>query len=472
MNQQLVKGEAFVRQTAQPTYLKEFKGRLNAGIGQVAQINAAKKAERNQINNKVSTYINQLNSDIDLTNLNESQQQAVTNYLVEERNKYAEAATQITKIEDPSSQEYLDYRDQMNGIQRSFGNLANQLNKYKEDKVSYLKDFDDRRVSDGNEIGSLKKASRIYTDEGSMGIGPGGQVTFWDDDDGKYENYSTIQKPFLKDFKAADNILALNESVYSSGKALTGARKDMIRNKLKNMINSGGRDTVLSLASDDFLISGGLNLQDPSIFEPENQDMLADTVLDSYMTALTDTAAQGANDKRPASKRGSGGYSGALKDEVNVSGPVANNAMEFSKFGTPVAANQRENKAREMVNIINSVDPTSKQVYASRGEFYDMWTNGYDLDDNKETRAKFSQQYGPSQIFSLNPKDIPGSKPLAINTDDPYQLYEFYLKNTGLSTKARNHYLTNFDGQKKESNPKQTKTNNNPSTGGGSLDNI
>ena len=68
MNQQLVKGEAFVRQTAQPTYLKEFKGRLNAGIGQVAQINAAKKAERNQINNKVSTYINQLNSDIDLTN--------------------------------------------------------------------------------------------------------------------------------------------------------------------------------------------------------------------------------------------------------------------------------------------------------------------------------------------------------------------------------------------------------------------
>tara|TARA_R110002050_G_scaffold146529_2_gene271953 strand:+ start:39 stop:1457 length:1419 start_codon:yes stop_codon:yes gene_type:complete len=472
MNQQLVKGEAFVRQTAQPTYLKEFKGRLNAGIGQVAQINAAKKAERNQINNKVSTYINQLNSDIDLTNLNESQQQAVTNYLVEERNKYAEAATQITKIEDPSSQEYLNYRDQMNGIQRSFGNLANQLNKYKEDKVSYLKDFDDRRVSDGNEIGSLKKASRIYTDEGSMGIGPGGQVTFWDDDDGKYENYSTIQKPFLKDFKAADNILALNESVYSSGKALTGARKDMIRNKLKNMINSGGRDTVLSLASDDFLISGGLNLQDPSIFEPENQDMLADTVLDSYMTALTDTAAQGANDKRPASRRGTGGYSGALKDEVNVSGPVANNAMEFSKFGTPVAANQRENKAREMVNIINSVDPTSKQVYASRGEFYDMWTNGYDLDDNKETRAKFSQQYGPSQIFSLNPKDIPGSKPLAINTDDPYQLYEFYLKNTGLSTKARNHYLTNFDGQKKESNPKQTKTNNNPSTGGGSLDNI
>ena len=472
MNQQLVKGEAFVRSSTQSNWNEPLMKGLNSGLEQLAQINALKKAERKQINNKVSTYINQLNSDVDLTNLDSSQQQAVTNYLVQEKNKYAEAAVQITKIEDPSSQEYLDYRDQMNGIQRSFGNLANQLNKYKEDKVSYLKDFDDRRVSDGNEIGSLKKASRIYTDEGSMGIGPGGQVTFWDDDDGKYENYSTIQKPFLKDFKAADSILSLNESVYNAGESLTGARKDMIRNKLKNMINSGGRDTVMSLASDDFLIDGGLNLQDPSIFEPENQDLLADTVLNSYMNALTDTAAQGANDKRPASNRGSGGYSGALKDEVNVSGPVANDALEFSKFGTPVAANQREKKASEMVNIINSIDPTSKQVYASRGEFYDMWANGYDLDDSEETRAKFSRQYGPSQIFSINPKDVPGSKPLAVNTDDPYELYEFYLKNSGLSTKARNHYLTNFDRQKKESNPKQTKTNNNPSTGGGSLDNI
>ena len=464
MNQQLVKGEAFVRQTAQPTYLKEFTSRLNAGVGQLAQINAAKKAERNQINNKVSTYINQLNSDIDLTNLNDSQQQAVTNYLVQERNKYAEAATQITKIEDPSSQEYLDYRDQMNGIQRSFGNLANQLNKYKEDKVSYLKDFDDRRVSDGNEIGSLKKASRIYTDEGSMGIGPGGQVTFWDDDDGKYENYSTIQKPFLKDFKAADNILALNESVYSSGKALTGARKDMIRNKLKNMINSGGRDTVLSLASDDFLISGGLNLQDPSIFEPENQDMLADTVLDSYMNALTDTAAQGANDKRPASGSNSSKMGGALRDEINTGGPVVNKAMDFAQtFAVNVPGNQRETKTREMVAIINSIDPSSKQVYNSRSQFFNALLNAKnsDWEDTKEGRARFNQKYGSAQIFAIDPNDGQESKGIAINTDNPQDVYEFYLKNTGLSSKAQGYFIDQFRNQQKG-----TKNNQQASSGG------
>jgi plasmid maintenance system antidote protein VapI len=207
MNKGLVAGEAFVRQSSQPTWNQAFTEKLNTSLSQVAQLNAIKKAERMAANAKVSTYINQLNSDIDLTNLTDSQQQAVTNYLVEERNVYADAASQISKIEDTSSEEYLNLRDKMNGIQRSFSNLATQLNGFKEDKISYLKDFDDNRVSDGNEIGSLKKASRIYTDEGSMGIGPGGQVTFWDDDKLKYENYSTIQKPFLKDFAAADSIV-------------------------------------------------------------------------------------------------------------------------------------------------------------------------------------------------------------------------------------------------------------------------
>lgn len=466
MNQQLVKGEALVRQSAQPTWNKALTSRLNSGLNQLAQINAVKKAERSQINNKVSTYINQLNSDLDLTNLNDSQQQAVTNYLVQERNKYAEAAVQITKIEDSSSEDYLNYRNQMNGIQRSFSNLANQLNKYKEDKISYLKDFDDRRVSDGNEIGSLKKASRIYTNEGSMGIGPGGQVTFWDDDDGQYENYSTIQKPFLKDFKAADSILSLNESVYSAGQTLSGARQDMIRNKLKNMISSGGRDTVLSLASDDFLIEGGLNLQDPSIFEPENQDLLANTVLDSYMDALTTTSKQGANDKRPSSTKS--GIGGALRDEINTGGPMVNKAMDFAQsFAVDVPGNQREKKTREMVSIINSINPSSKQVYKSRSQFYNSLLNADDSDweDTKEGRERFNQQYGSAQIFAINPKDGLESTGIAINTDNPQDVYEFYLKNTGLSSKAQGYFIDQFQNQQKESNPKQTKTNNNPSTG-------
>ena len=399
--------------------------------------------------------------------MTDGQQKAVTNYLVEERNKYAESARQIAKIEDTASEEYLNLRDQMNGIQRSFGNLANQLNGYKEDKISYLKDFDDNRVSDGNEIGSLSKASRIYTNEGSMGIGPGGQVTFWDDDKLKYENYSTIQKPFLKDFAAADSILQLNESVYNAGQSLSGARQDMVRNKLKNMINSGGRDTLLSLASDDFLIEGGLNLQDPSLFEPENQELLSEMVLDSYMDAITNTASQGANDKRPATGRGQGGFSGALKDEIVTSEAVVNNALNFSRLSANVPANQREQKSKALVNEINKIDTSTNTKYMTRGELYQQYLTVNKLDDSKEDRERFKNDFGMSQLYSYNPKSLALSEVqgVPVNTDDPRELYKFYLDNLKLSSKARNYFYGNYD------NYTQTTTTDSP-TGGGSLDNL
>ena len=90
--------------------------------------------------------------------------------------------------------------------------------------------------------------------------------TFYDFDKAEYTSYSDIKKPFLKDFKAADDLLNLNETIYSAGHALTGARKNMIRQKVSNLISSGGRDTLLSLASDDFIIEGGLGISDPALF--------------------------------------------------------------------------------------------------------------------------------------------------------------------------------------------------------------
>lgn len=304
MNQQLVRGQALVNQSKVNNWQESFQEGLSDSLKAGAIIAANAKAEKNAINSKVANYINQLNSDIDLTELNESQTNAMKNYLVQNRNEYAQAASRIARIEDTSSPEYLELVDKMNSVQRSFGNLAKQLNAYKEDKISYLKDFDDRRLSAGNELAPLKNAASIYTGEASMGIGPGGQLTFWNDNNGTYENYSTIQKPFLKDFKTADSILKLNESIYSSGSVLSGARKNMIKNNLKSMINNGGRDTLLSLATDDFMLEGGLNIQDQTLFEPGNEDLLRDVVLNSYMQALEDTSAQGAKDKvRSINKR-------------------------------------------------------------------------------------------------------------------------------------------------------------------------
>jgi len=70
------------------------------------------------------------------------------------------------------------------------------------------------------------------------------------------------------------------------------------------MISQGGRQTLLSLASDDFILEGGLGLQDPSLFEVGNEDALKAAVIDGYMNTLKDSAKQGDIDKRPSSGRG------------------------------------------------------------------------------------------------------------------------------------------------------------------------
>ena len=464
MNQGLVKGAALVGQSKISNWGEAMQKGLADGF-QAAAINKSKQlAEKQKINTTVASYIDGLNSEIDLTQLTGEQQGAITNFLVENKNAYAKAASEIAKIDDATDPRYMDLRGQMNGIQNSFKNLAGQVNVFKEDKATYLDNFDNRRISDGNGIGSLAEAAKMYTDQGSIGVGKGGSLNFWDEDKGEFINYANTQKPFLKDFKAANGILTLNESVYNAGSSLSGARQNMIRNKLKNMISSGGRSTLLSLASDDFLISGGLNLQDPSLFEPENQDLLQEAVLNSYMDALTDTAAQGATDKKPEKVKSNSGLSRALQEEINLSGQIVDRAMEFSKISQTAEGSK---KASLAVQYINSIDPTAKEMpYVSRDymfkEFFEKMK--YEDDELKEAQEDFTNNYGNFQIFKFNPGSVGDSRGINVDINNPQALYEFYIKNSNLSGKATNFHLGNWDKYNGSTQQKQKPTQSEPST--------
>ncbi len=465
MDINLVKGAALLGQSKRSTYAGAMQKSLQSASQASAIVNARKQAEKQRINATVGGYIDNLNSEVDLTQLNSTQQMAVTNFLVENKNIYANAASEIARLDDPSDPRYMELREKMNSVQNSFKNLAGQVNGYKEDKVAYLKDFDDRRISDGNDISALSSASKIYTDEGNFGIGEGGNLNFWNNDKEEYESYTDVEKPFLKDFKSANNILSLNEKVYSAGSSLSGARQNMIRNKLKNMISSGGRDTLLSLASDDFLIEGGLNLEDPSLFDPANQDLLQDEVINSYMDALIDTAAQGARDKKPARGKGSGGFSGALQDEINLSGPVVEEAMQFSNLSQMPEAN----KATAVAQFINSTNLSSKSMpYISRAEFFEDFVEVKDYDDDEiaEAEKAFTKEYGNYQIFKYNGSNPGDSRGINVDINNPQSLYKFYLQNSNLGSKATNYHLGNWDKysgsteQKQETKKEETSTNN------------
>jgi len=472
----LVAGAGLVGQSKRQNWIDHFKKGLSASMAQAAKQQALGRAKKAQANAKTAGYIESLNSNIDVSSLTSSQQRAVTNYLTKQKNVYANAASQIAKI-DSDDPAYMRLRDEMNGVKMSFSALASSLDQFKKDKDNYLKDFNNSMLSNGNSTGAFIEASKIYTDEGELGIDNFGNISFWDNDSENYKKYSEIQKPFLKDFQAADKILQMNEQVYNSGKSLTGARRNMIRQKLNTLISSGGRDTLLSLASDDFIVEGGLGIQDPTLFDKNNEAGLKDAVLNGYMNVLEDSAAQGAIDNAPKySGSGSGGDGRkTLPEEM----PAVQDAFEFSQvYSTNVKPELREDKTLLLVNELNAIDPTKKGNYISRGTLYDMYLrdfqpgDDYELDDTEEARAEFVSKYGDSQVYLFNEKEPASTSPVMINTDDPKALYEFYLKNSNLTSKAQNYHIGQYDTYITNASKPSTTTNNSKTESAGAYDNL
>ncbi len=456
INRQLIAAEKAVR--ASQGFVDQgqaIQQGMASSINLIRQDVAKQKAKKDAANRRTASYINQLNSDVDLTSLTEEQQQGVNNFLVNGRNEYAEIAVQLSKMDDPASPQYMEYKNKLSSINRSFQNLSSQIKNYKEDKIAYLKDFDESLVSDGNTTGVIENAASVYTNEANFAVNPSGNLMLWNDQEEDYKGYGEIEKPFLKDFKSADSILKMNESVYAKGRALTGATETMTRNKLQSMVSKGGRDTLLSLASDDFMMEGGLGLQDPSLFEPGNEDALKKAVVDGYMNVLKDTAKQGANDKRPASNGRAAGFSGSLKDEIAVSGNVQQNAANFAQLGVKVPDNQRQAKSAKIVSVLNNIDASQVGDYVSRGDAYNMFLDAEDIDDSPENRDNFISEYGDNQIYLYDKKDLVG---IDIDTDNPRDLNKLYLQSAGLSNKATNYYIGEYGRSTKDKKNKPANT--------------
>ena len=418
----------------------------------VAKVAMAKKAI---INQRTASYINQLNTEMDVTQLDPSQQAAVKNYLVQNKQIYAQSANRLAKME-PTDPRYTEEVDKLNNIKSSFANLAAELNGYKEDKLNYIKDFDNGALSDGNKINTLNNASKIYTNEGIMGIGEGGTLNFWNDGKEEFVSYKQTQKPFLKDFEGADQIMKLNENAYNSGQVLQGARKNLMRQRLNNTISKGGRDSLLSLASDDFIIEGGLNIEDPSLFEPENEQLLKDLVIDSYMDAFVESSIQGANEKRPSSRSQSGGYSGAVQDEINANQSLATQLLDFS--------GKTAGNANSVVETVNSLDSSSTNAkYISQANLYEMFLEGEGLKNNTESSKLFIDEFGNYDVYRYNPSQPHNSRGIQLDTQDPQAVYNFYINNSGMGKKTRTHYINSYSSGKSK---------NKSNTNTGSLDNL
>lgn len=428
-NSDLIKGAGQLYATETGDMGASLVKSIKRGAQQMQLAAEAKKREKANINARTASYINRLDSNVDISELDQNQQSAITEFLVKGRNDYAYSAGIVAKLnaDDPR---YIEEVAKMNNIQLSFRNLANNVNTFKKDKSEFLQDFDNGMLSDGNEVNTLGEASNIYTTGGDFKVGNGGVLEFYDASSGSLKSYSDINKPFLKDFAAADAILKMNEALYKSGQSLTGARRNMIEQRLKNLISKGGRNTLMSLASDDFIMEGGLGLQDPMLFEPENQDALRQAVLDGYMNVLDASAAQGAADKAP--KTGAGGksslssLSNAEQREYNLrSDSIIKKANDFINM-----------EPRKMAEVLNYITGKSNFITKEQQKELEKEQLGKDFDE-----AAFDKEYENIELFKFY---TTGSVPIPEDIKDPNAAFALYVYNTDLKDNVADYLIQNL----------------------------
>ena len=296
-NQSLIKGAA----VAAPKFndIGAVVNKTASAIGDYYQARAAEKRQEERVQKaKVETYLNAMPSGIELSKIPPAQQEGVAAWSKQMKFEYAEAAKMLPSL-DPGSDQYMEAMNKMTSVKQAFSNLNNNLETFKANKTEYLKSSSSGSLSKGNNSKQGNMLANIYTDESDMIFDANGNMAFQSGD--QVLNLNDVPDYFNKDFKSADTLININSDIYNAGQKLDPTMNNMYRQKILNMIRQGGRETTLSLATDDLIQEGGLGIMDQDLLNnPERQEELEQTVVDNYMNILNSSANSGYKKKSDA----------------------------------------------------------------------------------------------------------------------------------------------------------------------------
>lgn len=296
-NQALIKGAALAAPKFNDIGAAAVKGASAIGNFYIAKAAEKRQEERAQ-KAKVETYLNAMPSGIELSKIPPAQQESVAAWSKQMKFEYAEAARVLPSL-DPGSEEYIEAMSKMTNVKQAFSNLNNNLETFKANKTEYLKSSSSGSLSKGNDSKQGNLLASIYTDESDMIFDENGNMAFKSED--SVLNLNDVPDYFNKDFKSADTLININSDIYNSGQKLDSTMSNMYRQKILNMIRQGGRETTLSLATDDLIQEGGLGIMDQDLLNnPERQEELEQTVVNNYMNILNSSANSGYKKKSDA----------------------------------------------------------------------------------------------------------------------------------------------------------------------------
>ena len=251
--------------------------------------------ENKAIQARVNNYMGKMKTDMDFTSFSPEETATMRNFLLQQRSVYAEAAKMAAKFDDTTDPEYMNYVDQMQGVNNSFTNLASQLKSYKQGKLEYAKTMQEGLYSNGNDSRRSKEAAIIYgfIDEDKDGrsdkrldapfqIQNGGNIAF--NVDGQEITYNGMEEPFLKDTKFLNSLNATSETAYNSGlrgNANNPYTQDAYKQQLNDTLQN--EDALRSIIF-DFDPEAPMLMQNPN--DPTGPQIKIGTALDSGIIDL------------------------------------------------------------------------------------------------------------------------------------------------------------------------------------------
>ena len=378
--------------------------------------------ENKAIQARVNNYMGKMKTDMDFTSFSPEETVTMRNFLLQQRSVYAEAAKMAAKFDDTTDPEYMNYVDQMQGVNNSFTNLASQLKSYKQGKLDYAQNQLEGLYSNGNEPSVNNNAATVFgfidedqdkrTDkrlDSPFQILQGGNLGF--NIDGNEISYNDMPMPGLKDNKLANSILTKNETIYNQGTRGGELNPEMLKSYELNLDDQlQNRDALRSIVFDyeselnmftkEEEIKNSLALENGTL----SYDDLRKTVVDKLVQARRDVFGDGKKvyDIKKAKLE---------KETNNLSNPdqaAANTAAEF-KLSSGLTD----------VELFHPAHPTRKESYEIRATS----EGGY------EWRQKGGNTFFPLEaenVFNLDISKINISSAVSGDDDIGYsqQLYD------------------------------------------------
>lgn len=306
------------------------------GMSQAAAANRAQKEyTRRQTEAKAATYLGAMES-MDTGVVPETYRGGVEQVLTNFKNQYFETAMAL-KDTKPDHPDYLNLKDKLNTINNSIKKVAGTFSDMAKNRKEDLEFISNRDYSAGNNAEKVDFINNVLTGSANMFIDEFGNVKF--DNNGNWTSYDNLPNVAAYDAKSFNSILTTLDGASRLNRSLTDSDRTLYKAKLMNIIKSGGRDTAISLGSDDFLVDGGMGLGGEAEYDA-NPEAYKQQLIDSYMNLFENAANDSAQryQAKLEQQRGNGGSSGLSGYAKNTQADIDNAKSAWNKASVALDA--------------------------------------------------------------------------------------------------------------------------------------